>query len=557
MLDVGPEGLARDSSFAKSAQCLVKAEDTPEVAENERLVTETSLSRSAGSEYHGADFTSTPAAECTVSSDAALCSQKSLSPLHLSSLKTETSPAEEISESTDGSGNAPHPQALKGEGTDSTDAHCATGTKSEELTVGDPREASENQPVAQSSITTNAVEEIPSAPVDACVELHPLVKAEVVCDVADDDIKRLQDESSPEIGDTSLKNEGQTTSTEDKLPPNDNSEDMEVDSVDGLDAHVENLKEQESERAESDRECKRRMLMSERRVKLRHVDPWLAETDGISTVKKRDGILPDEDDSLFEIPSFLEPLYSVSQSNFRSGDISPTALVDEIEEILKSHTADVPLVSGSPEEDPVVGSPLIKRQSARSPLRPFTVLDRIMSKLKRRPIILVPNEEAMLSGVGWQQSVLHFGNTWEFLEKGRLVLPGQKSVDDDRPVIQQGRQIVSQKFSFRSHPVKFALVDCAKICRFDSVDWESVICVLLSGQEWQLKDWPLSQDEIFTKLKCFFFTFKDAPLPKVVVSSKCQVFSFPRMLRHIDGEIQRAFWSALGDHVSRPLEDEK
>eukprot|EP01053_Blabericola_migrator_P009703 Blabericola_migrator_1__9702@NODE_530_length_7799_cov_81_595447_g404_i0_p1_GENE_NODE_530_length_7799_cov_81_595447_g404_i0NODE_530_length_7799_cov_81_595447_g404_i0_p1_ORF_typecomplete_len738_score181_47CDC73_C/PF05179_14/1_4e22Phage_B/PF02304_15/4_7Phage_B/PF02304_15/1_8e04_NODE_530_length_7799_cov_81_595447_g404_i055377750 len=310
-----------------------------------------------------------------------------------------------------------------------------------------------------------------------------------------------------------------------------------------------------------ERESKRRQLIQERRNRLRHMDPWLQElrvSDIVPRVKRQNSMLPDNDSDEWQCLSFLPKL----QPEWQNG-VDCSHLINEVEEILRSNA----LLEESLKEETASnasaavggGSNRVKTQGGRQGSRVCTILDVIVSRYKRRPIILVPSEEMSSVSIGWQQSVLHFGNAWDFLEKGHLVLPGQKNVPEvtgleDRPLVQQGRQILSQKFSFKTHPVKLALMDCSKACRFDKADWDSVVCVLLSGQEWELKDWPIPMDRVFEKVKVVFFTFKDAPLPKIVANNKCQVFAFPRMLRHMDGEIQRAFWASLGEHISQPAD---
>lgn len=174
----------------------------------------------------------------------------------------------------------------------------------------------------------------------------------------------------------------------------------------------------------------------------------------------------------------------------------------------------------------------------------------IRLSLNRRPIIIVPKaQDDNIKSTRWQMSLIHYGNCKEFLQDGHF------STHSELPSGNQSRLTITHKIEPLANPMKFQVVESSTCLRFNSKDWEAVVAVCLSGEQWQIRDWQLGNtfNELCTNVKCFFFTYENAPIPKLISDApNVCVLQFSRSFRHSDGAVSKAFWDAVAKSINEP-----
>lgn len=79
------------------------------------------------------------------------------------------------------------------------------------------------------------------------------------------------------------------------------------------------------------------------------------------------------------------------------------------------------------------------------------------------------------------------------------------------------------------------------------------MAVFLNGTDWQLKDWPKSEKtvDIFLKVRGYYLTFSDLPIPATVKGWNVKVMHLNRAHRHEDKPISNDLWKDLSEFLMK------
>lgn len=115
------------------------------------------------------------------------------------------------------------------------------------------------------------------------------------------------------------------------------------------------------------------------------------------------------------------------------------------------------------------------------------------------PIIILPNS---------CESIINMVNAEDFLNHGKIG-PAYLSHWLSKP------KEIRIKKSFGSKEIEFRVIDDINGLR--PSEWRSVVGIVVSGQEWQFRDWPFATHrDLFSSMKAFFFRFSHTDIPESV-----------------------------------------
>lgn len=159
------------------------------------------------------------------------------------------------------------------------------------------------------------------------------------------------------------------------------------------------------------------------------------------------------------------------------------------------------------------------------------------------PIIIVPT--------GFSTLICH-GNVVEFVQDGRFVsaeemrknkVPQISKVSQDSAWRVPGRNCSRAEYHVVFNPN-----------RLTSSDWERVVAVVCSGQEWQFKKFPIYDGDLqsfFRRIQGFYFHYEDTAASKTAEAWNIKKLRFSRSQRHTDAQVLVEFWDTLDTFVSR------
>lgn len=93
--------------------------------------------------------------------------------------------------------------------------------------------------------------------------------------------------------------------------------------------------------------------------------------------------------------------------------------------------------------------------------------------------------------------------------------------------------------------VKFEIYN--SVTTFSKNHWKRVVAIFVHGQDWQFKDWPKKESltNIFLKIKGYYLTYPDIPVPQNVQKLNVEVLNVNRHTRHEDHSLQKEIWDGL------------
>lgn len=159
------------------------------------------------------------------------------------------------------------------------------------------------------------------------------------------------------------------------------------------------------------------------------------------------------------------------------------------------------------------------------------------------PIIIVPAGSTLICS----------GNAVEFIQNGRFI-PIEELKKSKGP----SEQILSNRSRAIRTPggncsrAEYAIVSNPN--RLAQKEWDRVVGVVLSGQEWQFKSWPINDkgtQELFRKVQGFYFHYDDVATTGNVENWAIKKVSLSRDKRHTDGQAQVHFWNTLDTFMRR------
>lgn len=157
------------------------------------------------------------------------------------------------------------------------------------------------------------------------------------------------------------------------------------------------------------------------------------------------------------------------------------------------------------------------------------------------PIIIVPQSTTLISA----------RNIVEFLQHGRFISAEELKKNQ-----------VSSIPASRLDMYRIPGGNCSR-ARYDIVtntnrlvdsEWERVVAVICSGQEWQFKKWEIYKEnvqDLFRRVQGFYFHYDDDAPPKNVESWAVKKLKLSRGQRHTDGQAKFQFWNALDAFMRR------
>ena len=135
---------------------------------------------------------------------------------------------------------------------------------------------------------------------------------------------------------------------------------------------------------------------------------------------------------------------------------------------------------------------MFKQKKKRSLLEDILRADHSSHFVQRgKPIIVVPT--------GFSLGNICLGNCKSFLQDGKYVSSqGQFELDLEKVDVEK---------KINEEPVVFEVYD--SVANFTYRHWRRVVAIFLSGQEWQLKDWPHNNKmvELFLRVRGYYMRY--------------------------------------------------
>lgn len=155
-----------------------------------------------------------------------------------------------------------------------------------------------------------------------------------------------------------------------------------------------------------------------------------------------------------------------------------------------------------------------------------------------RPIIIVP---AVFT------SCMNMATGKEFLEKGRFVrlndveirkIAATANRSRNELIIREGS---SQKYRLTDDPGKLS-----------TAEWERVVAVFVTGQEWQISKWPAPYNNpvhLCQQVLVLHMAITNDLLPSNIQAWACRVLRVDHFKEHINSKAQGEFWQYFDDFI--------
>lgn len=157
------------------------------------------------------------------------------------------------------------------------------------------------------------------------------------------------------------------------------------------------------------------------------------------------------------------------------------------------------------------------------------------------PIIIVPQSTTLICA----------GNIVEFLQNGRF-LSAEELKKNKVSSIAASRLEIYRVPGGNCSRAKYDIV--ANTSRLVASEWERVVAVVCSGQEWQFKKWEIYKggvQKLFRNVQGFYFHYDDDAPTGNVDSWAIKTLKLSRSQRHTDGQTQFQFWNTLDAFMRR------
>lgn len=208
-------------------------------------------------------------------------------------------------------------------------------------------------------------------------------------------------------------------------------------------------------------------------------------------------------------------------------------------------------MSGSFKDKPSSAPPAAKQNMNKRKQESVPVKARPQSPPKRPkrvptntvPIIIVP--------VGFNNLVCH-GNALDLFQNSHYV-SAEELVKKNVPLISKvPREELIRVPGGNCSKAKYHIV--SNPSRLTSEEWDNVVCIVCSGQEWQFKNWPIyggGVKELFRKVHAVHFHYDDRPPAGKSDSWPIKKVPISRSQRHTDHQVSAQFWSSLDEFLRR------
>lgn len=158
------------------------------------------------------------------------------------------------------------------------------------------------------------------------------------------------------------------------------------------------------------------------------------------------------------------------------------------------------------------------------------------------PIIIVPQGS----------SLIYSGNAVEFFQNGRFVSHEELQKSNVATMLGASRSTAMRTPGGNCSRAEYLIVSNPN--RLTNSEWERVVAVVCSGQEWQFKNWPINErgvQDLFRNIQGFYFHYEDSNPSGDVNSWAIKKLALSRNRRHTDGQVQVQFWNALDAFLRR------
>ena len=111
----------------------------------------------------------------------------------------------------------------------------------------------------------------------------------------------------------------------------------------------------------------------------------------------------------------------------------------------------------------------------------------------------------------------------DFLQEGTYITIEEKR----KNVVQREKEKLVSRVLPSGQKVSYMLVDNPK---FTPAEWDRVVAVFVTGQNWQFKDWPSKFNtpvELFSRVLGVHLTMDDRAVDANVLSWNCRVLKVP------------------------------
>lgn len=158
------------------------------------------------------------------------------------------------------------------------------------------------------------------------------------------------------------------------------------------------------------------------------------------------------------------------------------------------------------------------------------------------PIIIVPQGS----------SLIFSGNAVEFFQNGRFISREELQKSNVATTLGASRSTAMRTPGGNCSRAEYLIISNPN--RLTSSEWERVVAVVCSGQEWQFKNWPINEQgvqDLFRNIQGFYFHYEDSNPSGDVNSWAIKKLALSRNRRHTDGQVQVQFWNALDAFLRR------
>ncbi|TPX63356.1 hypothetical protein CcCBS67573_g08699 [Chytriomyces confervae] len=189
--------------------------------------------------------------------------------------------------------------------------------------------------------------------------------------------------------------------------------------------------------------------------------------------------------------------------------------------------------SSSSSQKPVSSKPGQKPSACEIPVFHSTNLTHNMmlnSKIAARiPIIIVPPSVT---------SVITLFNAKPFLCEAKFQSTEECSKSGaEKPTM----LVLERKGAPQGYPKQYHVFD--SVDRLKPEDWDRIVAVFATGQEWQFKNWKLGPPvNIFSRVKGFCLKYVEDPINDKIKTWNVNLLNIHRSKRHLDAQTVNDFW---------------
>lgn len=183
----------------------------------------------------------------------------------------------------------------------------------------------------------------------------------------------------------------------------------------------------------------------------------------------------------------------------------------------------------------------VSKSTVEQKKKPLSKEEAKRAKMAETPIIIVPAAAT---------SLLNLYNVKEFLIDQKFVSSQEIMSKGEKKLHQVIITRDPKKVSPTAGKDKFLVLDSVETIK--GPDWDRVVAVFATGQEWQFKNWPWGEKpvEIFSKILGFSLRYQDEPAAGSIPIWKVKQLQISRNKRHLDNMVVGQFWKEIDQFIT-------